>query len=184
MCAGCFAHLLADARLKDEQATCPNCRCEISKTSCSRNLAVEKTLAELPASCYNCHVMYPRNCLEQHNKSECLERPTPCMFERLGCTWEGPFHEVESHSNQCAHPSKPCIEILSFLMKKDAELDEEQQSLGTIVNMLNNEKISFNGRIFLLFHNVHLKGITLYLLDRDLERKRALQIIYLSKETF
>ncbi len=26
MCAGCFIHLLADSRLKEEQATCPNCR--------------------------------------------------------------------------------------------------------------------------------------------------------------
>ncbi|KAL0166335.1 hypothetical protein M9458_038179, partial [Cirrhinus mrigala] len=44
MCAGCFIHLLADARLKEEQATCPNCRCEISKSLCCRNLAVEKAL--------------------------------------------------------------------------------------------------------------------------------------------
>ena len=51
MCAGCFIHLLADARLKEEQATCPNCRCEISKSLCCRNLAVEKAVSELPSEC-------------------------------------------------------------------------------------------------------------------------------------
>jgi len=42
MCAGCFTHLLADARLRDEVATCPNCRIEINKNTSTRNLAVEK----------------------------------------------------------------------------------------------------------------------------------------------
>ena len=95
MCAGCFSHLLADARLKDEQATCPNCRCEISKTSCSRNLAVEKTLSELPASCIFCNIMYPRNCLDEHQRNECLERPTKCVYERIGCNWEGLIKKIK-----------------------------------------------------------------------------------------
>ena len=29
MCYTCLNHLLADARLKEEQPNCPNCRCEI-----------------------------------------------------------------------------------------------------------------------------------------------------------
>ena len=29
MCYTCLNHLLADSRLKDENATCPNCRCDI-----------------------------------------------------------------------------------------------------------------------------------------------------------
>lgn len=51
MCAGCFTHLLADARLRDQVATCPNCRVEISKSNASRNLAVEKAVSELPNEC-------------------------------------------------------------------------------------------------------------------------------------
>lgn len=51
MCAGCFTHLLADSRLRDQVATCPNCRCEISKSNASRNLAVEKAVSELPSEC-------------------------------------------------------------------------------------------------------------------------------------
>lgn len=144
MCAGCFSHLLADARLKDEQATCPNCRCEISKTSCCRNLAVEKTLSELPASCVYCHVMYPRNALETHQRDECLERPTKCMYKRIGCTWEGPYHEIDTHAEQCQHPGKPAKEIIGFLNERDGQAQEEQHAMLQLVNLLSFEKVCFN----------------------------------------
>ena len=144
MCAGCFSHLLADARLKDEQATCPNCRCEISKTSCCRNLAVEKTLSELPASCPYCNVMFSRNCLEIHQRNECLERPSKCIYKRIGCTWEGPHHELDAHSQNCMHQSKTGKDILAYLNAKDAEVEEEQQSIMQLVNILSFEKICFN----------------------------------------
>lgn len=74
MCAGCFNHLLADARLRDETATCPNCRVDISKTSVSRNLAVEKALSELPSECQFCGEEYPRNSVVRHEQSQCEER--------------------------------------------------------------------------------------------------------------
>lgn len=74
MCAGCFIHLLADARLKEEQATCPNCRCEISKSLCCRNLAVEKAVSELPTECGFCMKAFPRALLERHKKEECQDR--------------------------------------------------------------------------------------------------------------
>ncbi|XP_066426136.1 zinc finger TRAF-type-containing protein 1 isoform X1 [Molothrus aeneus] len=74
MCAGCFIHLLADSRLKEEQATCPNCRCEISKSLCCRNLAVEKAVSELPAECGFCARQFPRSLLERHQKDECQDR--------------------------------------------------------------------------------------------------------------
>ncbi|KAM4686326.1 LOW QUALITY PROTEIN: zinc finger TRAF-type-containing protein 1-like [Amazona ochrocephala] len=74
MCAGCFIHLLADARLKEEQATCPNCRCEISKSLCCRNLAVEKAVSELPSECGFCARQFPRALLERHQKDECHDR--------------------------------------------------------------------------------------------------------------
>ncbi|KAF3833834.1 hypothetical protein F7725_025038, partial [Dissostichus mawsoni] len=68
MCAGCFIHLLADSRLKEEQATCPNCRCEISKNLCCRNLAVEKAVSELPTECAYCTKQFPRSSLEDTRK--------------------------------------------------------------------------------------------------------------------
>ncbi|MED6265545.1 Cysteine and histidine-rich protein 1 [Characodon lateralis] len=76
MCAGCFIHLLADSRLKEEQATCPNCRCEISKNLCCRNLAVEKAVSELPTECTFCLKQFPRSSLERHQKEECQDRVT------------------------------------------------------------------------------------------------------------
>lgn len=73
MCAGCFTHILADARLRDETATCPSCRTEISKASATRNLAVENAVSELPSECQYCSKHFPRNSLERH-ESECEER--------------------------------------------------------------------------------------------------------------
>ncbi|XP_026496539.1 zinc finger TRAF-type-containing protein 1 homolog isoform X1 [Vanessa tameamea] len=75
MCAPCFNHLLADARLRDETATCPNCRVEISKTLSSRNLAVEKTVSELPLECKHCTRVFPRHSLQHHEEKICEERP-------------------------------------------------------------------------------------------------------------
>jgi len=72
MCAGCFNHLLADARIKDETATCPNCRCEINK-NCIRNLAVEKAVSELPSECSFCSQQLPRSQLDYHQRELCQE---------------------------------------------------------------------------------------------------------------
>lgn len=156
MCVGCFAHLLADARLKDEQATCPNCRCEISKTSCSRNLAVEKTLSELPANCLYCNIMYARNALESHQKEECLERPTKCNYSQIGCNWEGPYHELDSHCEECIHPNKPGKEIIGFLKDKNSEYEEEQLALNQLVNFLSYEKVCFNGKYIYFIIQFHI----------------------------
>ncbi|RNA28955.1 cysteine and histidine-rich 1 [Brachionus plicatilis] len=144
MCAGCFAHLLADARLKDEQATCPNCRCEISKQTCCRNLAVEKTVSELPANCLHCDVMYPRNLLDIHQKEECMERPIKCKFGQIGCNWEGPFHELDSHCAECVHPTKPAKEIMGFLQENNSKCQQEQIALNQLANFLSYEKVCFN----------------------------------------
>lgn len=74
MCCSCLTHLLADARLKDEQATCPNCRTEISRSNCSRNLAVEKAVSELPTKCQYCSQEFLRVVVRLHEKEECIER--------------------------------------------------------------------------------------------------------------
>merc|ERR1711976_1105933 len=81
MCAGCLAHLLADSRLKDEEATCPNCRCDIGKNLCTRNLAVEKAISEMPSSCQFCSTLLPRNTLQHHEKEQCQERYSTTRFQ-------------------------------------------------------------------------------------------------------
>lgn len=146
MCAGCFAHLLADARLKDEQATCPNCRCEISKQSCCRNLAVEKTVSELPANCLHCDFMYPRNYLDYHQREECMERPAKCKYNQIGCSWEGPYHELDSHSKECVHPNRQAKDIMEFLQENNSKVQEEQNAFNQLVNFLSYEKVCFNGK--------------------------------------
>ena len=83
MCAGCFTHLLADARLRDEMATCPNCRVEISKSSASRNLAVEKAVSELPSECQYCSKEFPRNTLEHHEETLCEERYVLVLYSLM-----------------------------------------------------------------------------------------------------
>ena len=101
MCAGCFTHLLADARIRDETATCPNCRCVISKETCSRNLAVEKAVCELPGECRFCNKELPRSFLDKHMADICEERIVACRFASIGCPWNGPFHEAGLYWTHC-----------------------------------------------------------------------------------
>ncbi|CAH0713050.1 unnamed protein product, partial [Brenthis ino] len=91
MCAPCFTHLLADARLRDETATCPNCRVEISKTSASRNLAVEKTVSELPSECKHCTRVFPRHSLQHHEENVCEDRPYKFSQLVVDSTPRNPF---------------------------------------------------------------------------------------------
>nr|XP_030732094.1 cysteine and histidine-rich protein 1 isoform X3 [Globicephala melas] len=145
MCAGCFIHLLADARLKEEQATCPNCRCEISKSLCCRNLAVEKAVSELPSECGFCLCQFPRSLLERHQKEECQDRVTQCKYKRIGCPWHGPFHELTVHEAACAHPTKTGNELMEILDEMDQSHRKEMQLYNSIFSLLSFEKIGYTG---------------------------------------
>lgn len=144
MCAGCFTHLLADGRLRDQNATCPNCRTEISKNNSSRNLAVEKAVSELPSECQYCGNEFPNKSVDYHESNECEERPTDCKFARIGCQWRGPIHEVPSHEANCAHPKKSGAEVMVALHAHDARAAEEKKLFLTLIDLLSYEKIIFN----------------------------------------
>lgn len=144
MCAGCFTHLLADARLRDEIATCPNCRIEISKSSASRNLAVEKAVSELPSECQFCNKEFPRNALENHEKTLCEERLTTCKYSMIGCPWCGPHHELKSHHESCAHPHKTGAEVMESLQAIETSKDIEKRLCDNLFDLLSYEKIIFN----------------------------------------
>ncbi|XP_055610335.1 zinc finger TRAF-type-containing protein 1 homolog [Uranotaenia lowii] len=144
MCAGCFTHLLADGRLRDQNATCPNCRTEISKNNSSRNLAVEKAVSELPSECQYCGNEFPNKSIEYHESNECEERPTDCKFSRIGCQWRGPIHEVPNHETNCAHPKKSGAEVMVALQAHDARAAEEKKLFLTLIDLLSYEKIIFN----------------------------------------
>ncbi|XP_055305504.1 zinc finger TRAF-type-containing protein 1 homolog [Sitodiplosis mosellana] len=144
MCAACFTHLLADGRLRDQVATCPNCRVEISKSTASRNLAVEKAVSELPSECQFCGKEYPSKSLEHHEKTECEERPTNCKYQRIGCQWKGPIHESTEHEANCLHPKKTGAEVMLALQENDVQMNEERKLFFTLIELLSYEKIIFN----------------------------------------
>ncbi|TKS88463.1 Cysteine and histidine-rich protein 1 [Collichthys lucidus] len=95
MCAGCFIHLLADSRLKEEQATCPNCRV------------------------------------------------TQCKYKRIGCPWQGPFHELPAHESECSHPTKTGTELMGILGEMDQNHRRDMQLYNSIFSLLCYEKIGF-----------------------------------------
>ncbi|XP_070135931.1 zinc finger TRAF-type-containing protein 1 homolog isoform X2 [Drosophila bipectinata] len=142
MCAACFTHLLADGR--DQIATCPNCRVEISKSTASRNLAVEKAASELPSECQFCNKEFPYKSLERHEQHECQERPTKCKYHRIGCQWRGPFHETTEHERNCLHPQKSGYEVMAALEAHDVLIKEEKKMFNTLIDLLSYEKIIFN----------------------------------------
>ncbi|KAL0279055.1 UNVERIFIED_CONTAM: hypothetical protein PYX00_000693 [Menopon gallinae] len=144
MCAGCFTHLLADARLRDELATCPTCRVEFSKQSASRNLAVEKAVSELPSECQFCNKEFPRNVLGRHEDSECEERITTCKYSRIGCPWRGPSLWCVEHEKVCLHPKKTGAEVMEALQIIEKKTEEEKHLYESIFDLLSFEKMTFN----------------------------------------
>ncbi|XP_072943020.1 zinc finger TRAF-type-containing protein 1 homolog isoform X2 [Epargyreus clarus] len=144
MCAPCFTHLLADARLRDEAATCPNCRVEISKTTASRNLAVEKTVSELPSECKHCTRVFPRHSLQAHEEKICEERLTGCRYACIGCPWRGPAHEAGAHEAACAHPARSAADVLDALAERERRAADTYALYEQILDLLSYEKITFN----------------------------------------
>ncbi|XP_066910677.1 zinc finger TRAF-type-containing protein 1-B-like [Clytia hemisphaerica] len=142
MCIGCFNHLLADARLKNEQAQCPSCRADISSKNSSRNLAVEKAVSELPTYCRYCEDEFPRNQIPFHEKSKCDQRPACCEYKGLGCTWVGVHHQVESHVKDCLFPQKCGADLLENVNIIAAESNEELRRYQDLFQMLSYEKIT------------------------------------------
>lgn len=142
--------LIFTFRLRDQVATCPNCRVEISKTNASRNLAVEKAVSELPAQCQYCSNEYPSKSIEYHELNDCDERPTHCKYTRIGCPWKGPNHEAVEHEKVCSHPRKNGGEVMSALEARDAKQQEEKKLFLSLVDLLSYEKIVFNGECLLI----------------------------------
>lgn len=59
---------------KSNEFSSPNCRCEISKSNCTRNLAVEKTISELPIQCDHCLQIFLRSEIKGHQSQTCPDR--------------------------------------------------------------------------------------------------------------
>lgn len=142
MCIGCFNHILADARLKNEQAQCPSCRADISSKNSSRNLAVEKAVSELPTHCKYCEDEFPRNQIPFHEKSHCDQRPALCKYKSLGCSWNGVWHQLDTHEKECLFPQKTGADLLENVSNLSSEAKEELRRYQDLFQMLSYEKIA------------------------------------------
>lgn len=147
MCASCFNHLLADCKLKDEQTTCPNCRCEISKSNCTRNLAVEKTISELPIQCDYCFETYLRSEINIHQTENCRDRPSHCDYAILGCLWNGSVDSLRAHLDQCEYPLKSGVQLIDTIRAQKKSSDEEKKCLETVVDLLSLNQIGVSDLI-------------------------------------
>uniref|UniRef100_H2YQ04 RING-type domain-containing protein n=1 Tax=Ciona savignyi TaxID=51511 RepID=H2YQ04_CIOSA len=143
MCVGCYHHLLADARLKDEQATCPSCRVDITRGSCIRNLAVEKAISELPVECSTCGGTFSRSNIVNHEVQQCSERVVACRFKQLGCNWSGPAHESDTHTSACNQHAKSPNELLKCLGTINSQQEKQAAVLRNIVELLSCDLISY-----------------------------------------
>ncbi|XP_067013922.2 zinc finger TRAF-type-containing protein 1 homolog [Anabrus simplex] len=144
MCVGCFTHLLADSKLRDETSTCPSCRVEISRSSVWRNLAVEKASNELPCTCKFCHREFPRCSIQNHEQSLCEERIVRCKYNRIGCSWSGRDKEVLLHESNCEHSRRSGFDILTSLQIIDSCREKEMKSFENIIDLLSYEHIMIN----------------------------------------
>lgn len=72
-------------------------------------------------------------------------RTSICKFHRIGCPWRGPYHELVSHQENCIHPKKSGAEVMEILDVFDNEMEKEKKLYSNIFDLLNYEKITFNG---------------------------------------
>lgn len=74
-----------------------------------------------------------------------LYRISGCKYSRIGCPWRGPIHEKEAHESECAHPNRSGLEVMDSLQVIDQQIVEERQLFKYIFDLLDYEKITFNG---------------------------------------
>ena len=144
MCVWCFHHLLADCKLKEQQAACPNCRCNISKIDCTRNLAVEKIILELEITCDYCSKTFLRHEIKRHQSQICSARPATCEYSLIGCDWTGPFHSLASHTVICEFPRRNGQQLLDTMRAKHQAYAAEKKSLETALSLLSMSEIEAN----------------------------------------
>ena len=94
MCSSCHEHVLADAMLKDSTASCPSCRVDLNRHSCTRNLAVEKAVAELLTLCSACNQEMARSDLIEHQKKDCVKRYADIIVVAMTSNCDTIHHNV------------------------------------------------------------------------------------------
>lgn len=143
MCYTCLNHLLADSRLKDDNATCPNCRCDISMERCVRNLAAEKAVGELPTECLYCTQLINRCEIEAHERHQCQQRPTNCRYYWAGCQWRGPVNQHEQHSSACKLRYTACDTVKDVIEKTIDERNHQCRVKDNVLNLFSMDHVVF-----------------------------------------
>ncbi len=69
-----------------------------------------------------------------------------CKYERIGCHWQGPFHERQAHEAECNHPKKSGDDIMAALDVIDKNREDQTKHYERIFSLLSFEKIAFSGR--------------------------------------
>lgn len=73
-------------------------------------------------------------------------RVTQCKYKRIGCPWQGPFHELTGHESECCHPTKTGNELMEILDEMDQSHKKEMQLYNSIFGLLSFEKIGYTGK--------------------------------------
>lgn len=74
-----------------------------------------------------------------------VARVTQCKYKRIGCPWQGPFHELPAHESECSHPTKTGTELMGILGEMDQNHRRDMQLYNSIFSLLCYEKIGFTG---------------------------------------
>lgn len=72
-------------------------------------------------------------------------RVTQCKYKRIGCPWQGPYHELTVHEAECTHPTKTGNELMEILDEMDQTRKKEMQLYNSIFSLLSFEKIGYTG---------------------------------------
>ena len=68
-----------------------------------------------------------------------------CKFKRIGCLWQGPFHELMGHEEKCAYPAMTGLQLMESLEVIDKKHKGEMELFQNILTLLSYEKIAING---------------------------------------
>jgi hypothetical protein len=123
LCSGCLAQLRA--RAVGRPTTCPTCRVELPDAPI-RCLAVEHSIALLPATCRHCTERTTRGALASHEVS-CASAPdVKCAAHAEGCEWTGRQSDRAALQAECV--------IVRLCARFDVEREETSQATARVVD--------------------------------------------------
>jgi hypothetical protein len=124
---GCLSKLRASALAQRRERRCPVCRTALPDAPI-RCLAVEHTIALLPATCRHCTERTTRGALASHEAS-CASAPdVKCAAHAEGCSWVGRQSDRAAHQAECA--------LVLQRARFDVEREATSQATARVVDAL------------------------------------------------